>query len=82
MLRTFAKGTIDDYTRYMQVVRRKKASLCPLRQLANCFALSVTFPQGTQGRLDFITGHFYVSRSTGHSDGTLFRVPVSLASSC
>ena len=48
------------------------ASLCPLRQFANCFALSATFPQGTQGRLDFIAGHFYVSRSTGHSDRTLF----------
>ena len=42
------------------------ASLCPLRQFANCFALSATFPQGKQGRLDFIAGHFYVSRSTGH----------------
>ena len=51
------------------------ASLCPLRQFANCFALSATIPQGTQGRLDFIAGHFYVPRSTRHSDGTLFSRP-------
>ena len=53
------------------------ASLCPLGQFANCFALSATFPQGTEleGRLDFIAGHFYVSRSTRHSDGTLYSRP-------
>ena len=34
------------------------ASLCPLRQFANCFAMSATFPSGTQGRRDFIAGLF------------------------
>ena len=53
------------------------ASRYPLRQFANCFAMSVTFPQGTQGRRDFVAGHFYVSRSTGDSDGALFPVPMS-----
>ena len=45
------------------------ASLCPLRQFSN-FAMSATFP--IQGRRDFIAGHFYVSRSTGLYNVTLF----------
>ena len=44
--------------------------LCPLRQFANFFPLLFL-----RGRRDFIAGHFYVSRSTGHSDGTLFSRP-------
>ena len=40
--------------------------------LANCLAISATF---LKGRTDSLTGH------TGLSDGTLFPVPVSLASS-
>ena len=34
--------------------------------------MSATFPQGTQGRRDFVAGHFYVSRSTGDLTGHFF----------
>ena len=57
------------------------ASLCPLRQFANCFAMSATFPfKEHEDAGTLLRDIFYVSRSTGHSNGTLFRVPVSLAS--
>ena len=46
------------------------ASLCPLRQFANFFSLLFL-----RGRRDFIAGHFYESRLTRVSNGTLFSRP-------
>ena len=46
------------------------ASLCPLRQFANFFPLLFL-----RAHRDFIAGHFYESRLTRVSNGTLFSRP-------
>ena len=56
------------------------ASLCPLRQIANCFAMSAAFP--IEGRRDFIAGHFMFPTQRDTLTGHFFRVPMSLASNC